>query len=104
MKTGPDALGTDENVSDSAKQENGTRCPPYRRKRVRACKTRKRDQTHSAPAKTSPGTQNIKTGPDALKTAENESGRTEHENGTWERKTSKWDPTPSEPPKTSPDA
>jgi hypothetical protein len=39
MKTGPDALGTAENESGSAKHEKGTRRPPYRRKRVRAHKT-----------------------------------------------------------------
>jgi hypothetical protein len=60
MKTGPDALGTDENESGSAKQ----------------------DPTHLAPPKMNPGAQNMKTGPDALGTAENESGRAKHENGT----------------------
>jgi hypothetical protein len=39
MKTGPDALGTAENKSRSGKLENGTRCPRYRRKRVRERKT-----------------------------------------------------------------
>jgi hypothetical protein len=58
MKTGLDALGTAENESESAKHENGTRCPSivenesgntkhenwtrrpqYRRKRVRKRKT-----------------------------------------------------------------
>jgi hypothetical protein len=34
MKTGPHALGTAENESKSAKHENGTRRPGYRRKRV----------------------------------------------------------------------
>jgi hypothetical protein len=34
MKTGPDALGTVENESRRAKQENGTRRPRYRRKLV----------------------------------------------------------------------
>jgi hypothetical protein len=39
LKTGPDDLGTAENDSSSAKHENGARCPPYRRKRVRERKT-----------------------------------------------------------------
>jgi hypothetical protein len=34
MKTGRDALVTDENESERAKHENGTRRPRYRRKRV----------------------------------------------------------------------
>jgi hypothetical protein len=34
MKTGPDALCTVENESGSAKHENGTRRPRYRRKHV----------------------------------------------------------------------
>jgi hypothetical protein len=38
IKTGPDALATAENESGRAKHENGTRRPPYRRKRVRARK------------------------------------------------------------------
>jgi hypothetical protein len=41
------------------------------------------------------GTQNIKTGSDAVDNAENNSGSTKHENGT---------PTPSIPPKMSPGA
>jgi hypothetical protein len=55
----------------------------------------------------------MKTGLDALDTAENESGRAKHENGTrrpryrrnrvMERKTSKLHPTPSIPPKMSPE-
>jgi hypothetical protein len=32
IKTGPDCLGTAENVSECTKYENGTRHPPYRRK------------------------------------------------------------------------
>jgi hypothetical protein len=39
MKTGPDALRNAENESGSAKHENGTRPPPYRRKLVRERKT-----------------------------------------------------------------
>jgi hypothetical protein len=35
MKTGPDAPSTAENESGSAKHENGTRRPRYRRKGVR---------------------------------------------------------------------
>jgi hypothetical protein len=39
MKTGSDALGTTENESGRAKQENETRRPWYRQKRVRERKT-----------------------------------------------------------------
>jgi hypothetical protein len=39
MKTGPDALGFVENMSGSAKHENGTRRRLYRRKRLRGRKT-----------------------------------------------------------------
>jgi hypothetical protein len=39
MKTRPDALGTAENESESAKHENGTRRRPHRRKHARECKT-----------------------------------------------------------------
>jgi hypothetical protein len=35
LKTGPDTLTIAENVSGSAKHENGTRLPRKRRKRVR---------------------------------------------------------------------
>jgi hypothetical protein len=73
MKTGPDALGTAENESGSAKHENGTRLPRHRRKRVRANKTRKRDPTPSVTPKMILGAQNKKTGPDSLGTADNES-------------------------------
>jgi hypothetical protein len=37
-KTGPDAPGTAKNESESAKQENTTRRPWYRRKLVKECK------------------------------------------------------------------
>jgi hypothetical protein len=129
MKTGPDAVGTAENGSGSAIQENGNRRRRYRQKRVWKRKTRKQDQTPSVPPKMSPGAQNMKTGPDALSTNENgsrsakhknetrrrryrqkESGSAKHKNGTrrgryrrkWvrERKTLKRDPTPSVPQKT----
>jgi hypothetical protein len=82
MKTGHDALATVENESGRLKHENGTRRPRYCRKRVRACKTGKRDPTPYIPSKTSPGAQNMKMGPDALVTAKNESGRAKHEIGT----------------------
>jgi hypothetical protein len=82
MKTGPDALGTDENESGSIKHENGTRRPQNRRKRVQERKTWKRDPTPSVQPKTSLGPQNMKTGPDAHDTAENEFGRAKDENGT----------------------
>jgi hypothetical protein len=39
MKKGPDALDTAENESGSAKDENGTRRPRYRRKRFPTRKT-----------------------------------------------------------------
>jgi hypothetical protein len=71
MKTGPDALSSSENEYGRAK--HGTRRPWYRRKRVRARKTRKQYPTPSVPSKMSPGAQNMKTGPDALGTAKNES-------------------------------
>jgi hypothetical protein len=38
LKTGPDALVTAKNMSGSAKLENGSRRPRYRRKRVRGRK------------------------------------------------------------------
>jgi hypothetical protein len=112
MKTGPDALGTSENELRSAKHEKGTRCPRYRRKRVRERKTRKWDPTPPILSKMSPGAQNMKTGHDALGTVEKEFGRAKHENQTRgtryhrkrvkERKTWKQDPTHSVPPKMSP--
>jgi hypothetical protein len=114
MKTGPDALGIAENESGSIKHENGTRRPRYRQKRVRGCKTIKRDPNSPEQPNTSPSAQNKKTGPDALGTAENESGHAKHENGTGlpryhrkrvrERKTLKLDTTPSVPPKICPGA
>jgi hypothetical protein len=82
MKTGPDALDTIENDSESAKHENGTRRPQFRRKGVRERKTLKRDPTTSVPPKMSPGAQNMKSGPDDLGTAENEFGSAKYENGT----------------------
>jgi hypothetical protein len=39
MKKGPDAHGTSKNDSESAKHENGTRRPRYRRKLVQVRKT-----------------------------------------------------------------
>jgi hypothetical protein len=71
-----------DNEFGSAKHENGTRRPRNRRKRVWESKTCKRDPTPSVPPKTSPGAQNMKTGPYALGTAENKSGSAKHENGT----------------------
>jgi hypothetical protein len=82
MKPGPDALITVGNESGRAKLKNGTRRPRYRRKRVRARNTCKREPTPSVMPNTSPGAQNMKTGPDALGTAENESGSAKHENDT----------------------
>jgi hypothetical protein len=82
MKTVPDALGTAENKFGSAKYENGTRRPRYRRKCDRARKTSKWDSTPHVSSKMSSGAQDLKTGPDALGTPENESGRAKHENGT----------------------
>jgi Tol biopolymer transport system component len=113
-KTGPDALGTAENETGSAKHENVTRPLWYRRKRIRARKKRKRDPTTSVPPKKNPGAQYKKTRPEALGTAENESGSAKHENVTrplWyrrkrirARKKRKRDPTPSVPPKKNPGA
>jgi hypothetical protein len=79
---GTDALGTAENEFGSVKLENGTRRPQKRRKQVHERKTRKRDPTPSVPPKTSPGVQNMKTGPETLSTAENEFGHAKYENGT----------------------
>jgi hypothetical protein len=39
LETGPDALRTAEKVSESAKYENGTKRPRYRRKHIRERKT-----------------------------------------------------------------
>jgi hypothetical protein len=62
VKKGPDAPGTDENDSGSAKKVNGLDAP--------------------VPSKTSPEAKNMKTGPDAHGIAENESGSTKNVNGT----------------------
>jgi hypothetical protein len=114
MNTVPDAIDTIENMSGRAKHENETWRPRYRRKWVRERKTWKRDTTPSLPSKMSLGTQNMKTGPDALGTIENDSGSAKHENGTRRpryrrkrflaRKTWKRDQTPSVPSKMSPGA
>jgi hypothetical protein len=134
MKTGPNALRTAENVSGSAKHENGTkdavgtaenefggrkhenetRRPRYRWKWVPERKTWKLELTPTVPPKTSPGAQNLKTRTNALGIAKNVSGSAELENETrrrrysrkWvrARKTWKLDTTPSEPPKMSPGA
>jgi hypothetical protein len=82
MKMGPDALRTAENVSGSAKHENGTLRPRYHQKLVPTRKKWKRDPSPSGQPKTSLGAQNMKTGLDALGTFENESGSAKHENGT----------------------
>jgi hypothetical protein len=101
MKTGPDALGTAESESGSAKHEKGTPYPPYRRKHVRERKTSKLDPTPLLPPQMSPGAQNMKTGldapippktcqgaqnmkmvPDALATVEIEYVHVKHENET----------------------
>jgi hypothetical protein len=68
----PDALRTAENKSGSAKHENMSIRPWYRRKRVRERKAWKLDLTPSEEPKMSSGAQNMKTGPDAVGTAENE--------------------------------
>jgi hypothetical protein len=75
MKTGPYTLGTAANESGSIKHENGTRRPRYRRKRVKRCKTLKRDPKPPELPNTSLSAQNKKTRPNALDTAENEFGR-----------------------------
>jgi hypothetical protein len=79
-KTGPDAPFTAENEPGSEKHENQTRRLRYRRRRVRARKTIKRETTPPVPPKTSLAAQNMKTGPDALGTAENMSGSGKQEN------------------------
>jgi hypothetical protein len=68
MKTGRDALGTVENESGSAKDENGTRHPKYRRIRVWGAKHE--NGMPSVLPKTSQGAQNMKKGPDAPRSAE----------------------------------
>jgi hypothetical protein len=113
-KTGPDAIGTAQNGSESAKHENGNRRRRYRKNWVRERKTRKRDSTPSVSPKMCPGAQNIKSGSDALVIAENESGSAKHENETrrpryrrnrvLERKTLKRDPTSSVQSRTGPGA
>jgi hypothetical protein len=114
MKTGPDDLGIAENEYGCAKYENESRRPRNRQKRVRERKTWKRVTRPSVPSKTSPGAQNMKTGPDAIGIAENEFGSAKHENGIrrtryrrkWVRARKIWkrDPTPSIPPKTCSEA
>jgi hypothetical protein len=64
MNIGPDALGTAENESGSAKHEKGSRRPRYRRKCVEERKKGKRDPTPSVPPKISPGAKNMIMGPD----------------------------------------
>jgi hypothetical protein len=73
MTWGPYALDTAENESWSAKHEIETRCPSHRRKW---------DPTLSEPPKTSLGSENMKTGADALGTVENEFGSVKYENRT----------------------
>jgi hypothetical protein len=75
MKMGRDALGTAQNMSGSAKPENGTRRPRYRPIRVR-------DPAPSVTPKKSPGAENMTTGPDALVTDKNVFVSAKHENGT----------------------
>jgi hypothetical protein len=82
IKIGPDALNTAENESGSAKHENGTRRPRFRRKCVRERKTSKREPTPFIPPKLSPREQNKKTGHHALGSFENRSESTKHESGT----------------------
>jgi hypothetical protein len=82
MKKGPYAHGTAENDFGSAKHENGTRRPWYRRKRVWGRKIGKRDPTPSESPKMSPGAQNKNSGSDALGSAKYESGSAKHENET----------------------
>jgi hypothetical protein len=82
MKTGPDAHGTAQNESESAKHENRTRRPWYRPKRVLEPKTLKQDPAPTVPPKMSPGAQHMKMRPNALGTVQNESGSIKHETGT----------------------
>jgi hypothetical protein len=74
MKTRTDAHDTAENEFGSAKHENGTRRPRFRRIRVRERKIWKLDPTLSVQPKMSLGVQNMKTGPDALCTPETSIG------------------------------
>jgi hypothetical protein len=69
MKTGPEALGTVQNESGSAKHENEIWRPRYRLKWVRERKTWKRNPAPSISLKMSPEAPNMKTGPNALGTA-----------------------------------
>jgi hypothetical protein len=71
MKIVHDALGTAENESGSAKHENGTRRPWYRRKRVRVGKNMKTGSNAVGTAKMCLVAQNMKTRADAFDTAEN---------------------------------
>jgi hypothetical protein len=80
MKTGLDAIGTAQIESGSAKHENGTRRPQYRRKHVWVRKTWKRDLTPSVLHKTSPGIQKMQRGADAHGTFEKASGSARDEN------------------------
>jgi hypothetical protein len=89
---GLDARGTAENDSGSAKRENRTQHPGYRRKRVRALKKENETRHHKFRRK-------------VFRSAK-------HENGTrrpqyrpklvWERKTWKRNPTPSVSRETTP--
>jgi hypothetical protein len=82
MKTGPDALDTAENVSGRAKIENGT-LPSGNAENESGSPKSKNETRHPwLLSKTSPGAQNMKTGPDAIGTAENEFGSAKHEDGT----------------------
>jgi hypothetical protein len=104
MKTGTDIPGAVENELGRAKHENRTRRPWYHQKWVRGRKTWKKDPTPSVPSKTSPGAQNIKTGPDALGTVENiKTWRPRYcKKWVWPRQTLKRDPKPSVLSKTNP--
>jgi hypothetical protein len=82
-KTGHDALSTTENESATAKHENLTQSPRYRRKWLRERKTWKMDMELSVPPKTNLEAQNMKTRPETLGAIENDSGTSKHEKLTW---------------------
>jgi hypothetical protein len=75
MKTGPDALGTAENMFGSGKHEKLNETPLVRPKTSKETQNMKMGTTSSVTLKTSPGAQYKKTGPDALGSAINDSGR-----------------------------
>jgi hypothetical protein len=68
--------------SERQKNENGTRRPRYRPKRVQERKTWKQDPPPLFRPQMNPREENMKTGLDAVSTSLNESGSAKHENMT----------------------